>query len=292
MPLIQIGEPGDWPKLMCWHFLMLRGNWLSQDQKIILSCSSVNPNNLLLKYADDVVVFCPNRHLLTEEHGNIISWSSDNQLLLNIKKCQHMSFGQSRGSPIFIKGITTSSCVKYLGVWLSSDLKWSQHIFFVIKKASQSLYLLYLLKPISSKYELVCAYNADTRSLIEYTGPLIVTLPQNLAAKYNKIQPRAHRIICGFDCDNFCLPSLVNRRINYSIKLFNKALEDSSHILHDITPPYGHTGNRSVLFQCKSQRHLNSFIPACTIIFNNCLWFRPHPDVQIVNTFYFNIHVF
>jgi len=73
-----------------------------------------------------------------------------NYMMLNIGKCKYMVISRKRFpiQPMFSLSISNIplekvSTFKYLGVWISEDLKWSKHIEQITKKATKQAGLIY-----------------------------------------------------------------------------------------------------------------------------------------------------
>ena len=79
-------------------------------------------------------------------------WSCENKLQLNIEKCKEMiiDFKKQKDSfdPISVKGkeFDVVNHAKILGVTVSNNLLWNNHINVVIRKANKHLYFIVLLK--------------------------------------------------------------------------------------------------------------------------------------------------
>jgi len=52
-----------------------------------------------------------------------------------------------------------------------------------------------------------------------------------------KVQKRAHRIICHSDCTCHQFPLLSDRRLAAAIKHFRSATKNLDHVLHSLIPP-------------------------------------------------------
>ena len=106
-------------------------------------------------YADDVLVYKPissldDHHLFQGDLNAITTWIAQNSMTLNTAKCKYMLVSRKRSSltyslpPLFIGSpsaiMEKITCIKYLGVHITSDLSWSAHIDTVVSKASR-LYL-------------------------------------------------------------------------------------------------------------------------------------------------------
>ena len=94
------------------------------------------------------------------------------------------------------------STTKILGVHVSSDLKWSNHICEVRRKANSGLYLSKLLKHFNLPTDdLVTIYSGFVHPMVGYAAPLwhpgLTVHDSNLALE--RIQKRACRIIVGKD---------------------------------------------------------------------------------------------
>ncbi|MGL5707187.1 MAG: reverse transcriptase family protein, partial [Aeromonas sp.] len=108
------------------------------------------------KYADDVVFGCIHPSLdhssdIQQGINEIVSWSSFRSLSLNASKCQDVIFSLLRGNsyrnvsnnflPVNVnnQSIPRSHSVRYLGVHISHNLSWSEHIqttFCKVRKLS------------------------------------------------------------------------------------------------------------------------------------------------------------
>ena len=87
---------------------------------------------------------------------------------------------------------------KLLGVYLSSDLKWTTHIDYVCSKASKRLYAIRTLKRCGvSPCDLRSVFCYFVRPLVEYACPVWhSSLPQYLNDQVEQIKRRAVKIIC------------------------------------------------------------------------------------------------
>ena len=109
----------------------------------------LSQNANLILYADDVLLYKPvdtaeDINQLQQDVDSILKWMSSQGLTANQSKTQLLPITRSRNAlPIHISigghPITPSTSVKYLGVILSSDLSWSQHVSSVCKKARRHL---------------------------------------------------------------------------------------------------------------------------------------------------------
>ena len=88
-----------------------------------------------------------------------------------LKKCSVLSVGQSNShESYFLNNIRLESVKShpYLGIEISSDLKWNRHIDFTVSKADRLLGMLRrVLKTADTKTQQV-AYNTLVRPVLEY----------------------------------------------------------------------------------------------------------------------------
>ena len=106
-------------------------------------------------YADDVILYRPISK--TEEYSDVQkdlntlnAWSNSSRLLFNPLKCKYMVITRKKANSLVPPIITLGSSViertysyKYLGVTISSDLSWSEHIHIICTKARKTIGLLY-----------------------------------------------------------------------------------------------------------------------------------------------------
>ena len=179
----------------------------------ISDLAPINPvDNSIMKYADDCMLIIPIKDSGSSscsiqcENNNVVNWSKRNLLPLNLKKCSITSFSNRKDfcSTLIpdIPVIGTNS-LKYLGVVITSDLKWNKHISLIARRASDILYILRSIRPYCTNKEMITAYCAYSRKIIEYANPVFAGLPRSLQIPLNKVQRRAHRIICGCRCAFF-----------------------------------------------------------------------------------------
>ena len=131
-----------------------------------------------------------------------------------------------------------------LGVTISDDFKWNDHIFNVTSKAAKRLYLLRQLKRASiCASDRVLFYCRSIRSVLEYACQVVhFSLPSYLSEELERIQKRAWRIIFPYASYNSALkeagiPSLYGRGASLSFYLFNDIVLDINHKLAGLLPP-------------------------------------------------------
>ena len=155
---------------------------------------------------------------------------------------------------------------KLLGVAISNNLTWNEHINEIIKKASKRLYFLSQLKRARvAKQDLVLFYNSCIRSILTYASPVFFyALPEYLKNELERIQKRALRIICPGHCYNDAMElanivPISDYILETCKQTFDRIINDSGHRLYSLVQQRGPSQYFSVP-KCKTERCMNSFI--------------------------------
>ena len=84
---------------------------------------------------------------------------------------------------------------KILGIHVTNDLSWNEHIDYVFKKANKRLHAFRLLaRSKVPAVELIAIYCALVRSILEYGSPVWAALPDYLSDVVEGVQRKALRI--------------------------------------------------------------------------------------------------
>ena len=134
----------------------------------------------------------------------VSQWSLDNRVQLNSEKCKELRISftkkQSEFHPILVNGnqLEVVRSAKLLGVIITSDLSWNEHINETVKKASKRLYFLVQLKRAKLPCrDLVLFYATCIRSILVYAAPVFFyALTKYLQRELERVQKRALSIIC------------------------------------------------------------------------------------------------
>ena len=121
---------------------------------------------------------------------------------VNTKKTKEILIGPIAKNPpqqLTLGGTTVDrvDTFKLLGVHVSADLKWTQHVSAISAKAASRIYLLKQLKRTGAqRSDLMHFYTAIVRPVLEYASPvwhssLTLAQPETLES----LQKRAMRII-------------------------------------------------------------------------------------------------
>jgi len=108
--------------------------------------------NSVRKYADDFTLIVPENADVSaeDEMRNVLLWSDDNKLSVNLSKCKDIVFRRPSVKldilPDPLADIERVSCAKLLGVFLDYRLKFTEHVDYVIKISNQRLCLFQQLR--------------------------------------------------------------------------------------------------------------------------------------------------
>ena len=174
------------------------GPWL-----FLLMINDLKVDALTWKYVDDTTISqtIPRGSLGDVQHAvtAVEDWSWSQRMLLNGNKCKEMVIDFKKishnFSPLEVDGnkLPVTVFAKMLGVTISSDLKWNNHILDCIKKLNNHLYFIVLLKRARvSLNDIVNFYCTTIRPVLEYCAPVFRhALPPYLTEDIERIQKRA-----------------------------------------------------------------------------------------------------
>ena len=163
---------------------------------------------------------------------------------------------------------------KILGLTISSNLKWTDHINEVIKKANKRLYFIILLKRAKvSPKDIANFYCTVIRPILKYCAPVFhYSIPSFLSEDLEMVQKRAFKIILPTKSYNdileyFNLQTLSERRDEMCTQLFTNIINNPTHKLHKLLPSkhesvYQLRNTRMFeWFETNTDRFKNTFIP-------------------------------
>ena len=224
-----------------------------------------NNNTKLIKFADDSTLqglINDTETHYREEIEQFVDWCDNHYLLLNVKKTKELIIDFRRDKspiePIVIKNenVEIASSYKYLGVNISDDLDWSNHVSVTHSKINQRLYFLRKLKYFNIDNKLLCLFY---KSVIEsiFTFCLICWGGNTTASDkllIERVIKRAGKLSkAGFQ--NF--DSLYNE---LCLKKIMSIVEDSSHPLRDQISFSVRLG-RPLFMRCRRERYRSSLLP-------------------------------
>lgn len=196
--------------------------------------------------------------LIQQDLCALYKYYKANNIKVNIKKCQCLSFSRKKeiiNYPYNFNGslIERTETVRDLGIWLDSKMLFSEHIDHITKKAYRNLgFLIRSCKPFRNTHSLKVVYFAYCRSILEYASAIWspqygvyinrIERIQKLFIKHLNYKTRRQSASYEEDCRHYSLMTLESRR----------ELLDMS-LLHDIVN--SNVNNPNLL------RHINFCTP-------------------------------
>lgn len=160
------------------------------------------------------------------------------------------------------KPITSINSAKLLGIQISNDLKWDNHVNSLINRASKKLYLIIQLKRSGANVKhLLQTYKSMVRPVIEYGSEIFHPgLTVELNTNIERLQKRALKLITpGLSyeesMERLKMKTLAERRKDQCKKLFER-MKEPTHKLNNLIPPA-----RNTMYNLRSQREFNPSIP-------------------------------
>ena len=232
-------------------------------------------------FADDVLLY----HVVSKEEDFALvqeavslldNWSVDNHLNFNLTKCQYMIISRKLhptlpNTPLLLSNhpLQRVFCYKYLGLLLTDNFSWSQHISSCCSKARQVLGLLYRrFYSFSNQETLKQLYLSLVRPHIEYGcqvwDPHLAKDKKALedVQKFG-LRLASHRWDASYNelLDLFNLPSHEDRRLHLKLGLLFKIVHGLCYY-PDVPPfrvqPYSYRSNHSYQLVCPTA-HTNAY---------------------------------
>ena len=198
-----------------------------------LTCLDISEDSKIVLYAYDILLYRPvssdgDFTVLQSDINMIQTWATSNFMTFNESKCKvmHVSWKRSPlspSTPIMLNGSALESVntFKYLGLLISSNLSWSNHIQSICSKARKILGLLYRkYYKFSDQATLLQLYISLVRPHLEYSAPVWNPHLQRDIQMLERTQKFACRMCtktwnAGYEelQNTLQLPSLSNRRL-------------------------------------------------------------------------------
>jgi ribonucleases P/MRP protein subunit RPP40 len=196
-------------------------------------------------FADDVVLYREirseeDRVILQSDLDVIVAWCQVNNMELNYSKCLVLHVTGRRQPPHH--GYVINECdlekvnsLKYLGIYISSDLKWTEQVQYSVNKANRALGFVRRNLTKCSKEVRLKAYKSLVRPHLEYGCCAWDPYQANAVDFIEKVQRRAVRYICSaYNVEDSVsdlisglkLSTLAVRRQNHRLSLMYKLDRD------------------------------------------------------------------
>ena len=268
-------------------------------------------NSFVTKYADDVKLYIPfysdivssraATSQLQDDLCRLHEWSLSNGLYLNFSKCKTLHFGHA--NPLITYHLDHSlidsvSSVKDLGILVSSDCNFREHVCHISSKANRFLGII--KKSFSSRdiCVLLVIYKSKVRPILEFGS--IVWCPyreflsdqiENVQKRFTRLFPHIRTLSYRERLQKLGLLSLCARRLRYKLIYLFKIMNN----LIDIDPDkyfrlYSNLcmptrGNPLKIVPLTSNRDCRRFFFTVDVVFHwNCLT-KEEVSVRTVSLF-------
>lgn len=218
---------------------VIQGSVLGPFAYVIVASDlkTVNHNNSLIKYADDIYLIIPSHAAETthKELENVQAWAATNNLKLNCSKTKEIIFKKPRrkAEPAVIDEIERVENINILGITITQHLTTRDYISALIKKCHSNIYAIKLLKNRGLDEKSVhTIYRALIINRILYACQSwwgYATLEDK--GRIEKLVKRSARFgYCRRDINITATVAALDD------SLFKK-IQNSNHVLHHLLPP-------------------------------------------------------
>ena len=251
-----------------------------------LSSIGVSERSCIHLFADDVLLYHPinfTNDFLTvqEDTSKVTEWSKLNHLTLNSAKCKFMIISRKKDPPrplvpLHLEGesLELVTSFKYLGIHISHDLSWSDHVQHVSTKARKIIGLLYRkYYNFTSPATLLQLYKSLVRPHLEYASAIWSPYLQKDKILLESVQKFALRMVTkhwdfNYDAllDVVSIDSLESRREEACLCLLYKIINNICYFDSDVftfsnTRSYhSHSLTLCVPFS-RTNSYMYSFVP-------------------------------
>jgi ribonucleases P/MRP protein subunit RPP40 len=244
----------------------------------IASLKPHNNSTKYVKFADDstFLLTIPKSvdmlDAIKSEIDHVGQWCSTYGLSLNNSKTKIMAFTKSRTKELKfdLKDLNTYlvTNLKILGFTFDMKLNWHSHIDILLRTLSSRIHIFRLLKHSLTKAHLINLYFGIFQSLLDYSFPIYYNINDKTIQRLTSIQARVHKVICGTQCKDNCLPGILSRRDMLSSNLFINIINNPNHILSPLLPGKSPRSNRFILPTLSSDKAINNFIIQNALLYN------------------------
>ena len=256
-----------------------------------------NIHSTVRLFADDCVLYrnirrSEDQQILQDDLDRLAHWEEAWLMKFNVAKCHSMRVTRHPPPKQIVYGYTLHnqvlenvSSAKYLGVKITDDLEWGQHINEITSKATKTLGFLRRNLTFAPKETKAAAYKTLVRPKLEYAAPVWMAYHQVDINRIEKVQRTAARWTCrrwrnqshvGEMLEELQWPDLQERRQQVSLSLFykihhNLAVVDKNRYLSELGG--GSRRTRSHPFQyhrpvAYTDGFKNSFFPRTIVAWN------------------------
>lgn len=245
-------------------------------------------------FADDCVLYrqinnSTDREILQKDINTLFSWSQTWKMQFNANKCFVLPITRKRRNPnnshyIYKLGETPlqyTNSYQYLGITITTNLKWNEHINNIKNKATKTLNFLRRNIYFCTREAKSLAYLSLVRPQLEYSSAAWDPYTKSNSDLLEAVQRRAARFVTKDYSRTSSVTNLIgnldwkllsNRRKDNRLCLFYKAYNNLSPISLDfLQRPTRQTRSFGCSFinvQCSTDVYKYSFIPRTLVDWN------------------------
>jgi hypothetical protein len=237
----------------------------------------VSTRNSLRLFADDALLFGPQGQTLQNDLECLANWSQDWQMTFNANKCKVISFAKSNSTNehMYLLGndkLERVRAIKYLGVWLTSDLDWSEQVNQVSNKTMRILGMLRRSMRRGTIAAKLTMYKTLIRPVLEYASCSWSPYRTTQQNQLERAQRKAIRWATGLKprdsvtqvMQQYSVKTLATRRTERDLTTLVHMLEGRVDINPEklITRNRHHNTRHNILhFPANTNVYANSFFP-------------------------------
>ena len=194
-------------------------------------------------FADDCVLYRNVKspldcQILQDDLNSLAKWEMDWQMKFNVSKCHSMRVTRLHPSrhidfnyTLHQQTLEQVQSAKYLGLTITDDLDWGQHISEITCKATKTLGFLRRNLALAPRHTKEVAYKTLVRPQLKMAAPIWHPYHETQIEKVEKVQRTAARLTCrrwrntssvGEMLDELEWPILESRRERSSLTFFYK----------------------------------------------------------------------
>ena len=250
---------------------------------------NLSPGTSIVLYADDILLYrtlstYKDNALLQSDVNTISSWIATSGLALNPSKSTLLVISRQRVKPVVALQILStpvplSDSVKYLGVTLTSDLKWNMHVTNTCKSAKQKLGLLYRNFHQADQRTLTHLYKLLVLPKLDYCSSVWDPHTSALVHKLESVQSFAAKLCTRSWSDSsrrlfhsLNWPSLRSRRSRQKALLARRIIRNESIIPstyyrppNHLNPRIHHAQSVSAPFARTTSFQSSFFVSSCSV---------------------------
>ena len=230
----------------------------------------------------------PNMSILQHQLEDLVTYTHKNGMKINMKKTKIMIFNFSKKFDFLPQLSFPGSdpleviySTKLLGVTLTSNLSWAEHVNELSRQATKKLWILIRFKTLGgTTQQLVTVYQCRIRSTLEFGAPVFHSgLTKEQSRQLELVQKKATAIILGKEYINYesalnqlRLERLDTRRTNLCYNFALSCIKSPKHkSMFSLNPLPRQNMRRTkpyIEVACNTSRYYNSPVPYLTRLLN------------------------